>query len=120
MCGCDLKVTSPEPKPAIQSDRLSAGTTEISTSPIGRPWRDLYKEAVFENDREKLTARIDDAETSLLARARELFHAGSKDIRERQELDAALYALYAVKSAAISAKAKKQMKICSDDQIQAA
>ncbi len=89
MCGCDLKVISPEPKPAIQS----AETAEISNSPIGKPWRELYKEAVFENDREKLTARIDDAEESLLARARELFHAGGKDIRERQEVDAALYAL---------------------------
>ena len=82
---------------------------QIASSSVNKSWRELYKIAVFEEDKSKLPTRIDDAEASLLSRARELFHAGIDDVRERLEVDAALYALYALKSATMSAEAKKKM-----------
>ena len=56
-------------------------------------WRELYTAALFETDKEKISARIADAESAIVARARELFSAGSDTIEEDQALDDALYAL---------------------------
>lgn len=118
MCACDLG--SRETNPKIQSHQDSAGTAETMNCENGKSWRELYKEAVFEKDRKQLLARIDAAEASLLLRARELFRADANNIRERQEVDAALFALYALKSAAMSAGTKKEAGISDHNQKQAA
>ena len=46
-------------------------------------WRELYKAAVFETDKNKLPGRIDEAQTALVFRMRELFH-NRENIHERQ------------------------------------
>ncbi len=63
-----------------------------------RKWRDLYTAALFETDKNRIPARIADAEKAIIARARELFAAGSDSIEEDQALDDALYALRALQS----------------------
>jgi hypothetical protein len=63
-----------------------------------RPWHELYTAALFERDRNRLPARIAEAEEAIVARARELFSAGSDTIEEDQALDDALYALRALQS----------------------
>jgi hypothetical protein len=61
-------------------------------------WRKLYTAALFETDRERIPARIAEAEQAIVARARELFAAGNDTIEEDQALDDALYALRALQS----------------------
>ncbi len=61
-------------------------------------WRDLYTAALFETNRERIPARIADAEHAIVARARELFAAGNDTIEEDQALDDAPYALRALQS----------------------
>jgi len=61
-------------------------------------WRALYVAALFETDKDRLPARIADAEKAIVARSRELFSAGSDTIEEDQALDDALYALRALQS----------------------
>lgn len=61
-------------------------------------WRELYTAALFETDRERIPARIANAEQAIVARARELFAAGNDTIEEDQALDDALYALRALQS----------------------
>jgi hypothetical protein len=63
-----------------------------------RSWRELYTAALFETERERIPARIADAEKAIMVRARELFSAGSDTIEEDQALDDALYALHALQS----------------------
>jgi len=63
-----------------------------------RNWRELYTAALFETEKDKIPARIADAEKAILVRARELFAAGSDTIEEDQALDDALYALRALQS----------------------
>jgi hypothetical protein len=65
---------------------------------LSRNWRELYTAALFETDKERVPARIADAEKAILVRARELFAAGSDTIEEDQALDDALYALRALQS----------------------
>jgi hypothetical protein len=69
-------------------------------SPHSRPegWRELYTAALFETDRNRIPARIADAEQAIVARARELFSAGNDTIEEDQALDDALYALRALQN----------------------
>jgi hypothetical protein len=62
------------------------------------PWRELYAAALFETDKERVPARIAEAEKAIVARARELFAAGSDTIEEDQALDDALYGLRALQS----------------------
>jgi hypothetical protein len=62
------------------------------------PWRELYAAALFETDKERIPARIAEAEKAIVARARELFAAGSDTIEEDQALDDALYGLRALQS----------------------
>jgi len=73
-------------------------TSQITASPVSRNWRELYTAALFETDDNRLAARIADAEKAIVARARELFSAGSDTIEEDQALDDALYALRALQS----------------------
>lgn len=60
-------------------------------------WRELYCAALFEQDTNQIPARIVDAEKAIVARARELFTAGT-DTGEEEQLDDALYALRALHS----------------------
>ena len=61
-------------------------------------WRELYKVALFEADKGKLSERIADAEAALVLRARELFHADGDHIEEEEALDDAMYALHALRN----------------------
>jgi hypothetical protein len=63
-----------------------------------RVWKRLYTAALFEVDGAKLPERIAQAETALVLRARELFHAPGDNIEEEQALDDAMYALRALRS----------------------
>jgi hypothetical protein len=71
-------------------------TNQSAPSPLSTTWRELYTAALFETDNNRLAARIADAEKAIVARARELFSAGSDTIEEDQALDDALYALRAL------------------------
>jgi hypothetical protein len=66
--------------------------------PVTRNWRELYTAALFETDNNRIPQRITEAEKAIVARARELFAAGSDTIEEDQALDDALYALRALQS----------------------
>lgn len=59
-------------------------------------WRRLYVGALFESDRAKLAARITEARTAIICRARDLFRTPGDHIEEGQALDDALYALDAL------------------------
>ncbi len=71
---------------------------QSAPSPVSHSWRELYTAALFETDNNRLAGRIADAEKAIVARARELFSAGSDTIEEDQALDDALYALRALQS----------------------
>lgn len=71
---------------------------QTAPQPTLRSWRDLYTAALFETDANRIPARIADAEKAIVARARELFAAGSDTIEEDQALDDALYALRALQN----------------------
>ena len=43
---------------------------------VQNDWKELYKAALFERNKEKIPVRISDAEQSIAARARELFNSG--------------------------------------------
>lgn len=60
---------------------------------LGTQWPELYRNALFESDRSRLPARIEEARTAIRCRVRELFYAGSPETRERRDLDAALHFL---------------------------
>jgi hypothetical protein len=64
-----------------------------------RVWRQFYKAALFELDANKVSDRIAEAETALVTRARELFHAAGDNIEEEQAVDDAMYALHALRTA---------------------
>lgn len=76
----------------------------MSTEPLNRlrsqlpAWRKLYIAALFETDREKIPARIVEAEKAIVARTQELFSSSSDTIEEDQALDDAMYALRALQS----------------------
>jgi hypothetical protein len=69
-----------------------------SPHPKTSGWRQLYTAALFETDKNRMPARIADAEQAIVARARELFSAGNDTIEEDQALDDALYALRALEN----------------------
>jgi hypothetical protein len=73
-------------------------TTLLPSPRIPVSWRELYTTALFETDRQRLPARIADAEHAIVARARELFAERNDTIEEDQALDDALYALRALQS----------------------
>jgi hypothetical protein len=74
---------------------MSAG---VAISPIGKSWRELYKAAVFETDKNRMSERMAHAEWALAVRARQLFHADSEHLQERQAVDAAICALHILRS----------------------
>jgi len=59
-------------------------------------WHELYKAALLEADKNKIPARIADAQQAIKERARELFSTTTDNIEEDQALDDALYALHAL------------------------
>jgi len=61
-------------------------------------WKNLYKAALFEPNKEKIPVRISDAEQRIAARTRELFNSGDQDTLERSALNVAMYALVALRS----------------------
>jgi hypothetical protein len=75
---------------------MNQGAT--ASFPSVSSWRELYKAALFETNRDKLPQRIVDAEKAIVARARELFASATDTIEEDQALDDALYALRALQS----------------------
>jgi hypothetical protein len=68
-------------------------------SPLKKVWVQLYKDALFELDANKVSDRIGKAETALVTRARELFSLAGDNIEEEQAVDDAMYALHALRSA---------------------
>ena len=62
-----------------------------------RAWKDLYVAALFENDKPKIAERIAEAQLAILARKR-LLTLSTSDIRERHELDNALFSLEALRN----------------------
>ena len=62
-------------------------------------WRELYRAAILELDPTQLPERILEAETALIVRAKELFQDGGSNEQETQDLDDAMYALQALRSA---------------------
>ena len=72
--------------------------TVMSCSAPSLAWHVLYQAALFENDRNKVQERINEAERAILSRMKELFSATSDHIEEDVVLDDALYALRALRS----------------------
>ncbi len=72
--------------------------TGSSKSLNSRAWRDLYKAALFELDKTRLSDRIAQAEEALVVRARELFHLAGDNIEEEQALDDTMFALHALRN----------------------
>lgn len=65
-------------------------------------WKEKYMAALFEMDKGRLNQRITDAEMAVAKRTRELFQGGDTSsgtqLRERKALEAAFYALRALRS----------------------
>jgi hypothetical protein len=62
------------------------------------PWKSLYRAAILETDKAVLPQRVSVAEAAIIAREREIFYAGG-NAEEKEELEDALYALHAFKTA---------------------
>ena len=60
-------------------------------------WRELYKAALFEADRQELPSRLADAEKVLMLHARELFAISSVRTEECHAVHKGLYALRALR-----------------------
>jgi hypothetical protein len=69
---------------------------------INEHWSELYRRALFEEDRDKLPSLLEQAHRAVQQRVRELWYSparGSKASgRERRELDAAAYYLDLLRS----------------------
>lgn len=61
-------------------------------------WRDLYRAAIEETERDMIPARVTEAETAILSRERELFY-DSGTLEEKEDLEDALYLLRALRAA---------------------
>ncbi len=72
--------------------------TNVAPNQALATWRELYTVALFETDKNRIPARIADAEKAIVVRARELFSSGVDTIEEDQALDDALYALRALQN----------------------
>jgi hypothetical protein len=88
VCLCEVTRTQP-----IRQAGECSMNTAVAPSPLNRNWRELYKAALFEPDRNKLSERIAHAEWALALRARELFHTDREHSQEQQAVDAAIAAL---------------------------
>lgn len=82
--------------------------TEIAP-PVSKTWRELYRAALFETDKNMMSERVAKAECTLAVRARELFHKGNEHLQERQAVDAAIYALYTLRRMTMCAARQEGM-----------
>src|SRR5437660_389049 len=76
-----------------EGEVMNQGATSY---PLVPRWRQLYKAALFETNRDRLPERIAEAEKAIVARSRELFASTTDTIEEDQALDDALYAMRAL------------------------
>ncbi len=67
-------------------------------------WRDAYRVALFEPDKNKLPSRIAVAEQQIAVAALQLLNTGECDITERSAINVALFALQALRSSLDSAE----------------
>ena len=72
---------------------ITSQGTALST----QPWKELYQAAISESDASKLSERLSDAETALVARARELFYTCGDDGEEGESLDYAMCILHTLR-----------------------
>jgi hypothetical protein len=67
-----------------------------------KSWAELYQRALFEDDSDRLQVKVKEAQQAIRQRAKELWQANSAghqiDLRERHELEAALYFLNLLQS----------------------
>ena len=82
-------------------------STGVAASP-SKSWKELYRAALYEPDKNRVSERIAKAEWALALRARELFHTGTEYLQERQAVDAALHALHALRRTATSAAGRTE------------
>jgi hypothetical protein len=87
---------------------------QMKSEPLAA-WRERYMAALFEMEKDKLNERITDAEIAVAQRTRELFQAEGETssgarLRERKALEAALYALRALRSIAQSERASASVR----------
>ena len=81
-------------------------STRVAASP-SKSWKKLYRAALYETDKNRVSERIANAEWALALRARELFHTGRESLQERQAVDAAISALHALRRTATSVAGRK-------------
>ena len=55
-------------------------STGVAASP-SKNWKELYRAALYETDKNRVSERIANAEWALALRARELFHTGRESAR---------------------------------------
>lgn len=84
----------------VSLKKLSARTSRSDTDAT-QSWHVLYQAALFETDREKIPARIAEAEKAILHRIKELFVVNTDRFEEDQVLDDALYALCALRNCVV-------------------
>ena len=73
-------------------------TASPPCGPVRTDWKALYRAAIFETDRSLASQKAAEAETAILARERELFNAPGS-LEEKEDLEDALYALRALRTA---------------------
>jgi hypothetical protein len=71
-------------------------------------WRTLYRAAILETNRGLLPRRVSEAEEAVRARGREMFY-GYGTPEEKEELEDALYALRAFRTATQQTEAAREI-----------
>ena len=66
--------------------------------PTAPGWHSLYRDALFERDKQMMPQKITNAEKAILSRMKELFDVTGDHIEEDLILDDALYALRALRT----------------------
>jgi hypothetical protein len=66
-------------------------------SQTSKDWPALYREAVLESERGRLSVRIDEANAAIRRRAKELWYLSPQETKEQRDLDAALHFLRLLK-----------------------
>ena len=86
--------------PQVASVReLASSCDNTPLLPSGHTeWKDLYKAAILETERNAIARRVSDAEKAVIDRAREVFYNPST-AEEQEALEDALYILRALRTA---------------------
>jgi len=71
--------------------------TPSFSRPYPRNWKQLYLEALFENDKRVIPARIGKAYRAIVTRRQELLRFEHSNVVERNALDNALFSLQALR-----------------------